>query len=141
MGTQTHSFFATMKLAVLATLLAGLAHADLEAIKSQMATMIRTKNATITGEFGANVRAQISDNREFVSFVFSALQPLYNYGCWCHFGREWTHAGGRVQDSVDGRCKQLINGYRCAKMDATARGEECDARTVAYVPYNWLLGA
>jgi len=141
MGRATQ-LFDTMKHATkLATLLLpGLALADLEAIKAQMSSMIKAQNASFTGEFGANLRAQINDNREFTSFVFTALQPLYDYGCWCHFGAEWPHAGGPVQDSVDSRCKVLINGYRCAKIDALARGEECDAGTIAYTPYNWLQG-
>lgn len=129
-----------MKLITLSAVLAKLAYADLDSIMNQMADMVKANNASVEGEMGAMMRAAINDNREFVDPILSALQPIYNYGCWCHFGAEWSHAGGQVQDTIDDRCKQLINGYRCAKMDAQDRGETCDAGNVAYTPYNYFGG-
>merc|ERR1712066_348651 len=104
-----------------------------------MVEMVKSQNASIDGEFGAKLRSA-GNEREVVGFVYTALQPIYNYGCWCHFGDEWHRAGGRTVDSIDARCKQLINGYRCAKMDGNARNEDCNAGKVAYTPYNWMLG-
>merc|ERR1712117_886475 len=131
-----------MKLATLSTtiFLAKLAFADLDSIFEQMGNMVKANNMSIEGEMGAMMRAAIDDNREFVDPILSALQPIYNYGCWCHFGAEWVHAGGKVQDTVDARCKQLINGYRCAKMDGNDRGEDCDAGNIAYTTYNYFGG-
>lgn len=131
-----------MKLVTLSTIFfAKLAFADLDSIFQQMGNMVKANNMSIEGEIGAMMRAAIDENREFVDPILSALQPIYNYGCWCHFGAEWVHAGGKVQDTIDARCKQLINGYRCAKMDGNDRGEDCDAGNVPYVPYNYFGGA
>merc|ERR1712100_915445 len=130
-----------MKLVTLSTVFfAKLAFADLDSIFEQMGNMVKANNMSIEGEMGAMMRAAIDENREFVDPILSALQPIYNYGCWCHFGAEWVHAGGKVQDTIDGRCKQLINGYRCAKMDGNARGEDCDAGTISYTTYNYFGG-
>ena len=123
-----------MKLIALSSL-ATLAIADMDSITTNFIAMAKANNASIEGVEGALMRAAISgedDDRMFVDPILAALQPIFNYGCWCHFGADWVHAGGAVQDSVDTRCKQLINGYRCAKMDGVERGEECDAGNVAY---------
>jgi len=131
-----------MKLVTLSTIFfAKLAFADLDSIFEQMGNMVKANNMSIEGEIGAMMRAAIDENREFVDPILSALQPIYNYGCWCHFGDQWVHAGGKVQDTIDARCKQLINGYRCAKMDGNDRGEDCDAGNVPYVTYNYFGGA
>ena len=49
-------------------------------------------------------------------------------------------AGGLVKDPIDARCKQLINGYRCAKLDAKARDEVCEPAKVVYNAYNLFMG-
>lgn len=134
--------FCIMKLIALSTIFAKLAYADLDSILGQFATMLKANNASIEGEVGARLRSlsSLNDNREFVDPILSQMDPIRNYGCWCHFGAEWVHAGGQVQDSIDARCKQLINGYRCAKMDGNDRGEDCDAGNIAYTTYNYFGG-
>jgi len=132
-----------MKLIALSSL-ATLAIADMDSITNNFIAMAKANNASIEGVEGAMMRAAVGgegDDRMFLGPILSGLQPIFNYGCWCHFGEDWVHAGGPVQDETDARCKQLINGYRCAKMDALDRGEECDAGNVAYTPYNYFFGA
>merc|ERR1712048_1532518 len=66
--------------------------------------------------------------RAFVDPIRTLMEPIYDYGCWCVFAENWHQAGGAPRDTIDERCKQLINGYRCARMDIT----DCDAGNVAY---------
>jgi len=143
MGKTNQSFQnITMKLIALSSL-ATMAIADMDSITTNFIAMAKANNASIEGVEGAMMRAAITgsdDDRLFVDPILSNLQPIFNYGCWCHFGADWVHAGGAVQDSIDTRCKQLINGYRCAKMDGADRGEDCDAGNVAYTTYNYFGG-
>ena len=69
----------------------------------------------ILRQFGAN-----QFNQYAMRWFDEDLLSYYTggYGCWCYFGSEWSHAGGAVQDEYDAICKQLITGYRCARIDA-----------------------
>lgn len=111
--------------------------ADLNNIMDQMQTITKAKNIT----FGPPKSGSFQDMRAFVDPIKAMMEPIYDYGCWCVFAEDWVKAGGKPKDAIDERCKQLINGYRCARMDAKANGEECDAGNVAYTPYNFFAGA
>ena len=108
--------------------------ADMTNILKQMGEMVKSENLTVGG---MNLRnANLDDDRMFVNPILQYMAPILNYGCWCHFGQDWIHAGGKVRDDIDLRCKQLIQGYRCARMDNNG----CDAGNVNYTPYNFFFG-
>lgn len=49
----------------------------------------------------------------------SAMDAIWDYGCWCFFQSEGHGKGkGQVQNVVDGICQVLHHGYSCIKMDA-----------------------
>ena len=123
-----------MKLIGTLALSVQLALADFDSIFGQFHQMLKANNLSIPGELGAGLRA--GGNRDFAAPILNALLPMQDYGCWCHFGEDWQKAGGQVKDEVDMRCKQLVNGYRCAKMDGIDRGDECNAGLVSYT--GWL---
>jgi len=118
------------------SVLASMAAADMDSILKQMAQMTTANNVSLAGL--ASLRS--SDNDRFVDPILTYMTPILDYGCWCHFGTEWIHAGGKVRDEIDQRCKQLIQGYRCARMDARAINSDCDAGSVQYTPYNFFFG-
>merc|ERR1712178_523216 len=100
-GFKDSNSFCIMKLIALSTIFAKLAYADLDSILGQFATMLKANNASIEGEVGARLRSlsSLNDNREFVDPILSQMDPIRNYGCWCHFGAEWVHAGGEDRDA------------------------------------------
>jgi hypothetical protein len=78
-------------------------------------------------------------NRAFQGFIADFLINIDNYGCWCYLkDSKFPLAKGPVQDGVDSECKVLVHGYRCAIIDAIARGETCDPQAVEYIPYNFF---
>jgi len=113
--------------------------ADLSSIQNQIAKIIEARNTTTPvgptlRQFGTN---QFNEEYPYgnMAFIDNFILPWATgsgYGCWCYFGSEWSHAGGPVQDEFDAVCKQLINGYRCARIDAMLRDENCDAGVVTY---------
>lgn len=53
------------------------------------------------------------------------------YGCWCNFDEsnfnKPGHGHGPPMDEWDASCKQLVDGYECAVIDAQNRGDyECE---------------
>merc|ERR1712179_604546 len=58
------------------------------------------------------------------------------YGCWCNFDEDMTNMPGKgrgtPKDDWDESCRQLQEGYRCAMMDAEARGELCEPWNQVY---------
>lgn len=114
-----------------------IALADMIKILEQMGTMAKANNVTVGGL--QSLRKSGPEDR-FVDPILTYMDPILNYGCWCHFGADWIHAGGKVRDDIDLRCKQLIQGYRCARMDARAQNKDCDAGNINYTPYNFFFG-
>ena len=106
-----------------------MALADMIKILEQMGTMAKANNVTVGGL--QSLRKSGPEDR-FVDPILTYMDPILNYGCWCHFGADWIHAGGKVRDDIDLRCKQLIQGYRCARMDARAQNKDCDAGNINY---------
>ena len=86
---------------------------------------------------GAGGAGAAPPSRTFTGFAAELFDPVDGYGCWCYFGSDYVNGRGHTQDALDEECKKLVNGYRCARMDAKARGEICDASTEAYQPYNY----
>jgi len=113
-----------------------IALADMTKILEQMGTMAKANNVTV----GGLQSLRSSSEYRFVDPILTYMDPILDYGCWCHFGNDWIHAGGKVRDEIDQRCKQLIQGYRCARMDARAQNKDCDAGNVNYTPYNFFFG-
>lgn len=111
----------------------GLVRSEFDTIIQQLAIGIKANNVSVPNTGGPGERA-------FVDPILSMMQPIYGYGCWCWFNEDWNLAGGPVNDDIDLRCKQLINGYRCAKQDAKSLNEECDPGTVQYNAYNLFMG-
>lgn len=65
---------------------------------------------------------------------------ISSYGCWCYLNAmDYGRARGPVQDEVDQECQKLEFGYRCAVLDAEARGEECLAYSQSYTQHNPFL--
>jgi len=84
--------------------------------------------------------SSLPTNRQFQGLIAPWIEDIDNYGCWCYFddGLYRTEAHSPPQDDIDEKCRLLINGYKCAEHDALERGEECDAQTVIYTPYNFF---
>merc|ERR1712080_455586 len=53
------------------------------------------------------------------------LSPIWNYGCWCHFGNSAGKGRSSPVDPVDELCKSLQHCYRCAALDAREEGDIC----------------
>jgi len=72
------------------------------------------------------------------------FDAIVGYGCWCFLDPESEYrqnARGKPVDQIDSACKNLINGYKCATMDAEDNGEDdCDAQTVSYNSFNFFTG-
>ena len=87
--------------------------------------------------------SSVRDLSDF-GFVETVFTEIMAYGCWCFLDPANDYrqnARGRPVDDIDRTCRSLINGYKCATMDAEANGEEeCDAQTVDYVKFNLLSG-
>lgn len=77
-------------------------------------------------------------NRAFAGLIAGFLEPIDHYGCWCYFSEDYVFGKGPIQDGIDADCKILNQGYRCAKMDAIARGNDCNPATIVYTPYNFF---
>lgn len=119
-------------LSTTSTLLALTANAEFGRIVEQLTIAVKSQNISLP-ETEAGGRA-------FVNPILNWLEPIYGYGCWCWFNEDWILAGGPVNDAIDQRCKQLINGYRCAKLDSKNRGEFCDPAVVPYMAYSLFGG-
>jgi len=120
-----------MKLiAVVATTLVSQISADVLGLKTF------SGNRTARG----NKRPTGSNERAFSGQVASFLEPINGYGCWCYLDdtyRELAHA--RPVDTLDDTCRELINGYKCATMDAEDASEvECDAQQIVYSQFNFF---
>lgn len=78
-------------------------------------------------------------DRQFSGLIGSFMVDISNYGCWCYLdGGYHGQARGQPKDWIDSQCKRLVNGYKCAGMDAQARGETCEAHTVDYNAYDYF---
>jgi len=78
-------------------------------------------------------------DRQFGGLIGSFMVDISNYGCWCYLdGGYHGVARGAPVDWVDSQCKRLVNGYKCAHMDALTRGETCEAHTVDYISYDYF---
>ena len=108
--------------------LVSLAKANMNNILDQLSEMTKVNNITLA----SSIAGYFNDLRAFGDPIRTLMEPIYDYGCWCVFAENWHEAGGAPRDSIDERCKQLVNGYRCAKMDARAAGGDCDAGNVPY---------
>jgi len=86
-----------------------------------------------------------SSVRGFTNFFDQLfVEEIMAYGCWCFLDPANDYrknARGQPIDEIDRTCRNLINGYKCATMDAEANGEEaCDAQTVDYVKFDIFNG-
>lgn len=78
-------------------------------------------------------------DRGFGGLILSFMEDISNYGCWCYLeGGYQGVARGTPKDWIDSQCKRLVNGYKCAAMDALDRGETCEAHTVQYTEYDYF---
>ena len=67
---------------------------------------------------------------------FLESSPLFGYGCWCHYGpNSINEAGGTVKDQYDGVCKELIECYRCARLQTRCSPLESpyQTNTISYL--------
>jgi len=82
---------------------------------------------------GTNFGDGVALDRQFTGLIGSFMVDISNYGCWCYLdGGYQGQARGQPKDWIDSQCKRLVNGYKCAAMDAEDRGETCEAHTVDY---------
>merc|ERR1711981_844495 len=134
---HTHTLNMPYKFVVTALLLSKHALAGFNEMEAMFESYAKSKN--ISAAAGQYRTSGLGDDRNFVGIMATFFEPINGYGCWCYFGDEYVRAGGPAQDAVDLRCKQLIQGYRCAMLDSRERGDgDCKASTVEYTPYNFF---
>merc|ERR1711879_1087581 len=61
-----------------------------------------------------------------------SLQKIWNYGCWCNMGQNLLQGVGQTVDNYDQACQSMQRCLRCAEIDASAGGYECDVKSTAY---------
>ena len=89
---------------------------------------LKTGNDTIGGSV-----------REFSGQIAVMLNGIKKYGCWCYLDDTYReNARAQPVDTIDSICRELINGYKCATMDAEDIGEECDAQQITYTQFNFF---
>lgn len=60
------------------------------------------------------------------------LSGIWQYGCWCNFGRNLMTGQGPPVNQHDVVCKYMNDCLKCAKRDATEDGYICEPRTAVY---------
>ena len=66
-----------------------------------------------------------SSLRAFSGNIANAVHNLDEYGCWCYFYDNVGRGKGTPVDEIDGFCKTLHEGYKCAMIDGEEEGETC----------------
>lgn len=64
--------------------------------------------------------------------IHFALQPIWNYGCWCNFDEGMMTGHGHPVNRYDEICRDFQLCSRCARLDGTKSGESCDPVTKEY---------
>jgi len=109
--------------------------------------LLKTTHADIVKQLTEVIQANatLANNRAFVGGSATLFAPIFEYGCWCYLdpSTDYRHnAHARPVDEIDGNCKTLIGGYKCATIDAELNFEaECDAQTVTYTTFNFFASA
>jgi hypothetical protein len=75
-----------------------------------------------------------SSLRAFSGNIATAIENLDEYGCWCYFYDNVGRGKSQPVDEIDGFCKTLADGYRCAMIDSEAEGESCIPWETDYSP-------
>ena len=57
-------------------------------------------------------------DRALTEIMGSTMDQINNYGCWCYFEEQHGQGKGQPVNDVDEYCKQLHQGYDCAKLDS-----------------------
>ena len=60
------------------------------------------------------------------------LTAIWNYGCWCNFGRNLMAGRGVPVDSFDALCKKFQLCVKCNVIDAREEGFACNPKTTSY---------
>lgn len=59
---------------------------------------------------------------------FFNLDDIWNYGCFCRFGRDWRKSHGKPMNDIDKVCQQLYFCYKCVEFDGFAENDDaCDS--------------
>jgi len=92
---------------------------------SQMDAMLQA----LSNNTQVNQRNMINVNNP----IFTTLEPIWNYGCWCYFQENHGRGSGEAQNYMDEHCKILHHGYTCVMMDAADENDNsCDPFTHDY---------
>ena len=57
-------------------------------------------------------------DRALSEIMGSTMDQINDYGCWCYFEDQHGQGKGQPVNDVDEYCKQLHQGYDCAKIDS-----------------------
>jgi len=92
---------------------------------SQMNYML----SALANDTKVNQRNMINVNNP----IYTTLEPIWNYGCWCYFQENHGKGSGEAQNYMDEHCKVLHHGYTCVMMDAADENDNsCDPFTHDY---------
>lgn len=96
--------------------------------RNEMETYLNVlKNNTVESEVEARGIVAV-DNP-----LFTTLEPIWGYGCWCYFQEDHGKGSGEPQNFVDKHCQTLHHGYTCIMMDALDDSDPgCDPFTQDY---------
>ena len=61
-----------------------------------------------------------------------ALDGIWQYGCWCNFGNYLMNGQGTPVNKHDQLCQKMQFCLRCAEIDATKEGRECNPRNTNF---------
>lgn len=65
--------------------------------------------------------------------IYTTLDPIWNYGCWCYFQDNHGKGSGEAQNYMDEHCRVLHHGYTCVMMDAADENDNaCNPFTHDY---------
>jgi len=59
---------------------------------------------------------------------FFNLDDIWNYGCFCRFGRGWRKSHGKPVNEIDKVCQSLYFCYKCIEFDSIVENDDaCDS--------------
>lgn len=99
----------------------------------------RTKRSTSLSNItkkSLQVKSRQKRNMQDSSWSASMIASIDRYGCWCYFGSDIRFGRATPINTVDMKCKYMIEGYYCMKRDHedgdTGGSESCTPTHTVY---------